>query len=119
MMTMMTKYLCTSCLNNTVKFDHYTLLGQKFGVCEKCNKTADVNKIEIEEPPQLTLKDIDKTFQISNTKTLKTNLRKGMDLEMGVLQAFRYVLDNKEGYTRVEFPYGGCYIVVAKLKEKV
>lgn len=49
-------------------------------------------------------------------KTLKTKIKKGISLESAVKKAFLYVKDgNEENYNRVEFPFEGCYIVVAKM----
>ena len=51
------------------------------------------------------------------TSTMKVKLRDGEVLETATLRAFRYVLDNTDGITRIEFRYGKAYIVVARLKE--
>ena len=72
-----------------------------------------------QEAKQLDLEFLESTFDVQPArKTLKTKVLKGTKLEDAVLKAYCFVLDNKQGYTAMEFPYGSCYIVVAKLKDR-
>ena len=72
-----------------------------------------------QEAKQLDLEFLESTFDIQPArKTLKTKVLKNTKLEEAVLKAYCFVLDNKQGYTAMEFAYGRCYIVVAKLKER-
>lgn len=71
------------------------------------------------EAEQLTLEFLEQEFKVNSPRrTLRTKVHKDVDLGVAVKKAFRFVNSNKEGYTSMEFPYDGCYIVVAKLKEK-
>ena len=51
-------------------------------------------------------------------KTLKLKVKTGETLERSVLAAYRYVSNPQQEYSRIEFKYGDCYVVVARLKEE-
>ena len=51
-------------------------------------------------------------------KTLKLKVKTGETLERSVRAAYRYVSNPQQEYSRIEFKYGDCYIVVARLKEE-
>ena len=51
-------------------------------------------------------------------KTLKLKVKEGETLERSVLAAYRYVSNPRQEFNRIEFKYGDCYVVVARLKEE-
>jgi len=56
-------------------------------------------------------------------KTLKTKPKRSVltaeEFNQTMLEAFLFVKNgNEDGYTAVEFAYGGVYFVIAKLKDK-
>jgi len=76
--------------------------------------------IEYNPPPIIapvrTLQDV---FKGAPETTLKLQVRESMSLDVAVETAFCYVCDPKQKHSRIEFKFNNCYIVVARLKEKM
>lgn len=56
-------------------------------------------------------------FEIpKESRTLKLRKKPGFTVDECIKDAEAFLLNNKEGYTRIEFKRGPTYFVVAKLK---
>ena len=56
-------------------------------------------------------------FKNPGSKTLKLEIKPGTNLPAAVENAYRYIREPSAVYTRVEFKFENCYIVVARLKD--
>jgi len=82
--------------------------------CPKCYSKVSFKDTTTENTMPSKMNDV---FKIEpETKTLKTEIRSDISLEVAVRHAYVYVQDNDKGHTKVEFKCGNCWIVVAKLK---
>jgi autonomous glycyl radical cofactor GrcA len=99
----MKAYRCRNC---TAVFSEYVDYQR-----HSCDKVKELLNMQI--PLELTV-----AFKNPGSKTLKLEVKTGVKLEDAVKNAYGYVDTPDSTYTRVEFKYGSCYIVVAKLKDK-
>lgn len=80
--------------------------------CDAVMKKMNWKEEDMHIPIELT-----QCFDNPGGKTLKLQIKKGVPLEAATRNAFGYVNTPGSTYTRVEFKFEGCYIVVAKLKD--
>jgi hypothetical protein len=75
--------------------------------------------MQSDDTPTKAAPDLRRAFILpKESSTIKLRLREAATLEEATLLAYRYVMDNTDGITRIEFKYGTRgYIVVAKLKD--
>jgi len=59
---------------------------------------------------------LSKSFYVSTGKTLKLEIRPETSLERAVQDARVYLETTNCDHSRIEFKFGHCYIVIAKLR---
>lgn len=76
--------------------------------------------IEVNPPPEPAGPggSLSAVFKGGPEKTLKLQLKDGVSFINGVKEAYHYVSKPTSTHNRVEFKFGNCYFVVARLKEE-
>lgn len=108
---------------------------REFYVCEGCDiACCDCNCLPLKHPhpkgvdtcslceilektPMQPSEKLSKSFYISSGKTLKLEIKPEISCADAVNDARAYLESEECQHSRIEFKFGHCYIVVARLKE--